>query len=420
MKKKPITIFILFRYIVLITIVSGCVDKNSSSTNLTDEGEDKLPIYVNMEGIMKKEGVESLSAIASEINYIPLELTDNSILRRVSGAVSLNDNYVVYDGSNICLYNSEGKYIKTVSQLGQAPSDIRVVIFNVVVDHKGNNLYLFTSHKVIKFNENADYVHHFQINDGTSGGFTKGAFTSYNTMILAYDNTTIKESDTTTVYNAIEVDTVGNIINKFVNYSPIYIKDNGARSLIYIPMIDIFKDNVRFMDYSNDTIFTISDNTMIPYYIFDLGNDKTTFTLDLSINDLGNRAKLDEALDKFKGHAINGVMENDNYFFITLTEKGISNNNLIYSTYNKQTKELKRLKNDGLLNDIDGGPAFFPQKCIGDKMIGWKNADEFKEEILSMDYNEQKAKYGERFEKVYQLAKSIKEDDNPILIVVKK
>ena len=49
-----------------------------------------------------------------------------------------------------------------------------------------------------------------------------------------------------------------------------------------------------------------------------------------------------------------------------------------------------------------------------------KSAEEFKDEILSLDYDNQKAKYGERFDKVYQLANSLKEDDNPVLIIAKK
>ena len=82
---------------------------------------------------------------------------------------------------------------------------------------------------------------------------------------------------------------------------------------------------------------------------------------------------------------------------------------------------MKHLKNEGFLNDLDGSLSFFPKKYFKEnEFVSWKSAEEFKEEILSLDYNAQKAKYGERFEKVYQLANSLKEDDNPVLIIAKK
>jgi hypothetical protein len=419
MKNTSISIIALLGCIAVMSVCTG-KSKSSESLTISVENNDKVPIYVNMEGILKKEGTEQLSTTATEITYIPLELTDNSTLRGISFFVHLNGKLIVSDSHSIILFDKDGKYIKDVSQSGQGPSDFVQLISHIIVDNEESNLYLFSSHnKVIQFNKNADYIRNFQINNGTNWSITKGTFTPQNTMILAYHNVPKRHSDTTTVYNAIEVDTIGNILNKFENYSPRYIEENGIRYLNSIPFLDVFNNNIRFMDFSNDTIFTIIDNAMIPYAILDLGEDKTTFTLDYYLSENFNQSKLNEAYDKLKGHAIMDVQENDNYLFFKLTKKGLRGDG-IYSIYNKQTKDLKLLKNEGLLNDLDGGPDFFPRKCIGDIMVGWKKPTEFKEEVLSKDYNEQKAKYGERFEKVYQLAKSLQEDDNPILMVVKK
>ena len=422
MKKIIIIITILIVCFCVNTIISGCSGKSTSSATLDEYNEDELPIYINMESIMEKEGVELLSAVASEITYIPLELNSNSLLKEVDFLERLNDNYVVTDGIGIYLFDQNGKYLKTVSQIGQGPSDFYSVIYNMLVDYKANDLYLFSYRKVMKFDSNADYVRQFRIDDVgnryNDGVFDAGVFTPQNTMILGYGNRVTTYDDTTTVYVAIEVDTVGNIIKKIVNNSPRYARVRGGQIRGYNPLVGVFDDNIRFMDYSNDTIFTVSGNSTIPYAILDLGKNKTTFIIDLDPTRAPTPSDIDEALDKLRGHAIRSVLESSIYLFITITKKGLSGTK--YSTYNKKTKELKLLKNDGLLNDLDGGPAFFPKKRIGDAMVGWKAPDEFKEEVLSMDYNEQKAEYGERFEKVYQLAKTIKEDDNPILMIVKK
>lgn len=133
--------------------------------------------------------------------------------------------------------------------------------------------------------------------------------------------------------------------------------------------------------------------------------------------DLSN---INKSLLEIPGFSIFDLFENDTYLFIRLL-KGLSDEIFYHIIYNKKTKELKLLEENAFYNDIDGGVSFFPIQIErnGD-MIGWKTAEEFKEEILSNDYTAQKAKYGERFERVYQLANSLQDDDNPILIIAKK
>ena len=150
-----------------------------------------------------------------------------------------------------------------------------------------------------------------------------------------------------------------------------------------------------------------------------MGKNKTIIIDNFSLND--SPEKKIEALKNLNGHTIERVLDDDSFLFISLTEKGLDGD-IINSLYNKRTKKLKLLKNGGMLNDLDGGISFFPQKTLkdGEQLIDWKSAEEFRDEILSLDYDAQKAKYGERFDKVYQLANSLKEDDNPVLIIAKK
>ena len=419
MKNTSISIIALLGCIAVMSVCTG-KSKSSESLTISVENDNKVPIYVNMEGILKKEGTEQLSTTATEITYIPLELTDNSILKGVLKVEVLNGKYVICDyNTGLFLFDQNGKYIKNISRSGQGPSDYPTFVHNIIVDHEANNLYLFATKKIIKFNKNADYVSYFYINDGSEGVYDIGTYTPQNTIILGYKNKAIKNSDTSIIYNAIEVDTIGNIINKFVNHSPRYTERPQFQIGADASFLGVFNNNVRFMDFYNDTIFNVSRKTMVPYAILNLGKDKTASIRDINTSRPPTQKDLDAIAAKSTGHSIVRVQENEDYLFTILTEKGLSGK-LVNSTYNKHTKELKLLKNKGLLNDLDGGPDFFPLKCIGDIMIGWKMPHDFKNEVLSKDYNEQKAKYGDRFEKVYQLAKSLQEDDNPILMVVKK
>ena len=406
------TFFLLAIFYFLISCAGGSKSGNSDTI---DGGDNQPPLYVFLENILEKENSEPLSSVASEIIYIPLETNDNSLLGLDVEIEYLDGNYVVIDRYNIYLFNHEGKFIKQVARQGGGPSDYISVPYRTIVDRETNNFYLFTRTKVLKFDENANFLYNFQIDDEfTTIG--KGVFTANKTMVLALSYSVWGLDDTTTVYNAIEIDTIGNVINKFIYNSPRIIgKTKSYHSAV---SIYTFNNNIRFLDYGSDTLFSVVKGSMIPYAILDLGNNKTDLTPDLS--NFNNPRDMHEFMINLKGHKIEFTVEDESFLFMSLTEKGHSSNQ-IHCIFNKKTKELKLLKEGGLLNNLDGGISFFPQKPLIDNMlISWKSAEEFKEEILSKDYNAQKAKYGERFEKVYQLAKSLEDDDNDILIIAKK
>ena len=407
------TFFLLATFYLLISCAGGSKSGNSDTI---DGGDNQPPLYVFLENILEKENSEPLSSVASEIIYIPLETNDNSLLREVEHISYVDGNYVIRDTYNIYLFNHEGKFIKQVARQGGGPSDYISVPYRTIVDRETNNFYLFTRTKVLKFDKNANFLYNFQIDDAYST-IGKGVFTANKTMVLGLSNQVWALDDTTTVYNAIEIDTIGNVINKYINNSP--RRMDNRQSYGSVISIYTFNNKIRFLDYGSDTLFSVVNGSMIPYAILDLGNNKTDLTPDIPKFD--NIRDIHEFMINLKGHKIQFLIEDESFLFISLTEKGHNSNNQIYCIFNKKTKELKLLKEGRLLNDLDGGIHFFPKTPLIDNMlISWKSAEEFKEEILSKDYNTQKAKYGERFEKVYQLAKSLDDDDNDILIIAKK
>ena len=398
--------------LVAVSFFMNCSDKNKSSNEL---------IYVPLEDILQKEGTGHLSSVASEIFYIPLETNDNSLLRGIAPNIGyLNGNYVINDGDNIYLFDKDGKYIRQIAQKGGGPSDY-LSIQNIVIDPATNCFYLYSYNKIIKFDEKANYITHISTDfnqiRGTIEFFMRGVFTPRKTMIMGLMNNVVQHDNAATVYNAVEIDTLGNIIKKFINHSPRYARQTSMQINSFNTSIYVSNNDVRFLDFGNDTIFSVMDDFMKPYAVLDLGNNKANLILDLKTMDAN---AMYEAQNNLSGHVIMKVLENGNYFFIGLTKKGMSNN-IIYCLYDKKTKELKLLKDNALINDLDGSIPFFPQQVIKDnELISTISAEKFKEEVLSKDYNEQKAKYGERFEKVYQLAKSLKDDDNPVLIIAKE
>jgi hypothetical protein len=438
-------------YLTLFTFffLTNCIGNNSSGDSGSLEiADNNSPIYISLEDVLQKEEeVVPLSSIGSEIIYVPLETNDNSLLYMIDQVEYMNGNYVVIDLHNyiytdIYLFGKDGKFIKRVAQRGGGPSDYMTGINNILVDPVTNFLYLIcmsgSNYKVIKFDEKADYIDNFQveaIRDNLSDISNRefivkkmGAFTSNRTMLFGLAGFSILPDDTTTIYKAIEVDTLGRFIKKHKNLSPGRIRQKrsgtgaggGNTQSLYT-----FNNDIRFIYSGNDTIFSIVKDSLIPYAILDLGKRKMPSLKENYIHDFDEPPMSVEELNKYS--SINNVFENDNYFILYLRGKAteLSERRRLIETmsfiYDKKAEKLIKLKDKKFFNDLDGGIAFFPLKTLKDNvLIGWLSAEQFKNEILSKDYDAQKAKYGDRFEKVYQQALSLKEDDNPVLMIVNK
>ena len=84
----------LFSLLIAFFLIMSCTggSKTTKYEDPKDEEDNQYPIYVSLEDILKKEGTEPLSSVASEIVYIPLETKDYSLLKEVKNIVILKQN----------------------------------------------------------------------------------------------------------------------------------------------------------------------------------------------------------------------------------------------------------------------------------------------------------------------------------------
>lgn len=320
------------------------------------------------------------------------------------------------------MFDKSGKYIRKISQQGGGPADY-LSVNHIITDPSTGILYLFTRSKFMTFDKNGNYINSYPLEASTINGeivrvrYNQVVFTPDNTLLTYNGNSVRTYEDTSKVYSLTEMDTKGNFVRFYENKNPRYLESiTGTMSMTIRPLF-IHNDLVYFNEYGNDTICTVRNGIYTPHAILDLGKMKMDHNPEGSPVSTVEEMLAYQFADPTKW-MIKNVFENDDYMFIQLSW-GLKDD-FLYCTYEKQTRKLTLLEDNGLHNDIDGGIAFFPNhQERTDEMIMWKSAEEFKEEIFSKDYNIQKAKYGERFEKVYQLANSLKDDDNPVLIIVR-
>jgi hypothetical protein len=73
-----------------------------------------------------------------------------------------------------------------------------------------------------------------------------------------------------------------------------------------------------------------------------------------------------------------------------------------------------------LINDLDGGPNIWP-KTVKDNstIIAWIDALKLKQYVASTEFKTSKPKYPEKKKELEKLGLSLKETDNPILVMIK-
>ena len=92
----------------------------------------------------------------------------------------------------------------------------------------------------------------------------------------------------------------------------------------------------------------------------------------------------------------------------------------IYGFFDKRTGETEITDKGEFMNDLDGGLPFFPEYIYNDEvLVDYVDAHALKEHVASLDAEEMTRLYGDRFTKFSALAASLKEDDNPLMIMVK-
>jgi hypothetical protein len=170
----------------------------------------------------------------------------------------------------------------------------------------------------------------------------------------------------------------------------------------------------------NDTVYTYDEsNHIVPEFFIDLGKHK--LPADLTYERKWTRAMPSDL-------CWTGVHETNHYVFIPYgyhfdqNKPNTKKEEQGYVLYNKQTKEgiaIKETKQGGFINDITGGPDFRPTYTNDSTAVMLVSAMDMKQYLESDAFRNQEVKFPERKEKLEELGKTLKEDDNTILVVAK-
>ena len=401
--------------IAIIAIITSC-EKNTSH------------MYKNVIPLESSVGtyrILNLSDYVTDIRYIPLETNDSVLISGISHIIYENDNIIIETDwkQNECLvFNDNGNFCNKIGKHGQGPNEHTVIIQTFILD---DLIFLRTDITwLIAFEENGAFVKKIARPDNFDEVFIRDIQPlNFNTFFMLtasfqsyYPKTVLFEADGVTT----------KVIKEFTE--PNKLEKSGlTTSSLEFGMAYRFKDDIRFYRYTNsDTIFTIGqDKEIKDAFILELGKYRPTQEFVEQRENWSHKMPI----------LVENIQESSDFLFIKFnfheyapepfqywryqgssTRKVLATNGTVLSVFDKNTGELKLMKQPikeklGFKNDIDGGPVIYPHYIsTKNELVTYISPEDF------LDYYEQ---IENPTPELNIIAKNIKQDDNPIVIIAK-
>jgi hypothetical protein len=337
-----------------------------------------------------------LSEIADDINYIPL---DNSLpLGRILNIKKVNNSfYASIQNVGLLVFNKDGKLDGKIGTIGRGPGEYLIYI-NFTIDGNKDIIYVMDNNTIKTFSKGGNFIRNIPLEK--YGSYFSG-IEFLTPKLLASEFIIIGKAK----YNWIIIDTLGNLVSEKLNFIPEFKTRMAGIGGTYR-----FNNKIGYWDLFNDTVFTISEDCSYKAsYVFSHGEYRMPWILD----------------DKMELRLIPiSLFESSSYLIHQYIYK--EKRKVVFIDKKSKKSYLANLNTDDgcdLENDVDGGLMCRPL-CIYEEnsrefLLGYIYPNKLKNHVTSEAFQNSTPKYPERKKELEKLANSLKETDNPVLMLVR-
>jgi len=371
----------------------------------------ELPYQIVLGENLNKTGDVPLSILSKQLKYIVLETTPDCLLRRIDHIV-FTDNYIfISDFDALYKFGIDGKFIQKIGKTGHGPGEYRNV-FTFAIDEPRNKIYLTNWGIIQEYNFAGNYIRSIKIRS-IIPGFNSGQYIIQNSDKFIFHISNEPEYTNPIEYSLIVTDTNAIPIIKFKNH---HKRKSKPGITILISPLYLFQGQVRFMEYCVDTLYTVLSDNLKPYAIFDLGRFKMNSDPSIPFQESGREKVLKQLSEKLR---ISNIKEDNDYLYINLVH-GFTDS-LKLGIFNKHDNNITFLNGRGFINDLDGGVNFWPRYIYKDSvLVDFVNAYHFKAVVSDKISHALKDKYGEKYTKLIHMVGKLKDESNPVLLILNR
>jgi len=231
-------------------------------------------LLIDVEKNINNFSFAKLSEFSDDIDYIPLETNDSTLLKSISHLIITDSMLIISDYYYCITFDVNGEYICSYGSKGHGPGQFELSINNISFDNYSGKIYLSCKpDKLIEFALNGTFLREISIPDQ----FSKGASEFY----VAGSNIFCGLDRLSDVHRLILFTDTGQILGVYPNYFndntlkgnlPAYALFNGVLFLI-------INDKILYKDGLCDTAFYLNKNNLQrePVYCFNFGKYRKVF-----------------------------------------------------------------------------------------------------------------------------------------------
>ena len=350
------------------------------------------------------------------IEYVPLETTEQNMISNIEGlyAIGLGDFRIIGDDnyflikifSTIYLFNNNGSFVSRIGVQGRGPNEFTAA-HDVDINKKDHKIYLAAGwqNKFNVYSDDGQFVRTFKA--PIHGPVD---FRLIDDNILCYSENMLGNIEN----SYLLMDSSGYSIKAFRNkYS--FTKSEG-------PAIGFRGENI-FYRFNNklykkeiysDTIYSFEGNNFKPHMVIELGERLLT-----------PEARSEHSGEYIVEHYIDqlNLLEFGDFIYYGFVYKIVLFREVDrYGFIGSKTCDYRALfdLHKGIINDLDVGPNIIPLTTKDDNtIISMVDALTLKNHILTEEFKNSTPKYPEKKKELEKLAASLKETDNPVLVLVR-
>ena len=391
--------------ITVILIAASCGSESEVESKLQSGVK-----VISLESAIGNERVVYLSEVASAVDYIPLETSEESLVGMARHIMLENDVIYLPEGSGtqkLSRFSLSGEYLGSVGKRGRAFGEyVRLDGFSFDYDYQaGIEMIYDRGNKLIEYYPDGS-IKEITVESPIGKNFSVNFIKKHGDIYIAAIGI-----DGTKTQDLIFLDSCGTLIGDFPDgYSKGDYQEKvggtlreGGMIVSFSPITSLtplyrYKEQLMILNGSKDTIFSFKSNSTVANvrYVVDMGkfiNEKDEFG---------------SLLIKF---VASFTRESNKHLFMTFNldkyKPALNKEFLARVLFNKETNQTTVLINS-LVNDIDGGPSFWPQHISRDgKMVSVIGAIDFID-----------AAKESKSQKMKEVATTLTEESNPVVMVV--
>jgi hypothetical protein len=365
---------------------------------------DDTPFIIDPEKF--PEDMITLSGIADDIKYIPLD--DTIPFEGIySIEITAKNIYISMPNAGIVKYDRQGNFEKVIARKGRGPGEL-LYGHTFVVDEGSKKVYVTDLYKILVYTTEGTYLKDISTKDYFITGADDIELSGSNLYLCDFGYMSGFK------YHWVFLDTTGKLVSA-------KITSDHTTGTVICGFSYKFNGNIYYSNILNDTVFSVSpDFKARAAFLFSKGEYR--WPVDYQLTSLKDMTLLFRLLQMF---------ETNRFVFLRWSHMDKTAYLIIDKTTKKAYQAYKNMKS-GMVNympviqnDLDcglftvyGNVNYYAEN--GDEYITYfVSPYELKSHVSGDEFKNSVPKYPEKKKELEIFANSLKETDNPVLVMVR-